>query len=145
MFSSWICLFQVNYIINSFICPLLYKFLTDIAVFFNVSPDYLVAIDKEEMVSVDGSLRAAQVTVPDLRHNSKTFSINSWLSFIVNISYKRPNSSGRFIHRCYSFVTVFCSSAVVYLRVGTSLTYQNGRGLLTHSKQTNPLANHSKK
>ena len=28
--------------------------LTDIAVFFNVSLDYLVGIDKEEMVSVDG-------------------------------------------------------------------------------------------
>lgn len=28
--------------------------LTDITVFFNVSLDYLVGIDKEEMVSVDG-------------------------------------------------------------------------------------------
>ena len=28
--------------------------LTDIAVFFNVSLDYLVGIDKNEMVSVDG-------------------------------------------------------------------------------------------
>ena len=43
------------------------------------------------------------------------------------------------------YVIVFYSSAVVYLRVGTSLAYQNGRGLLTHNKQTNPLANHSKK
>ena len=86
--KSVICAYENNLRIP----PL--EVLTDIAVFFNVSLDYLVGIDKEEMVS---------------------------------------------------FVTVFYSSAVVYLRVGTSLAYQNGRGLLTHSKQTNPLANHSKK
>lgn len=43
---------QCAYEKNLRIPPL--EVLTDIAVFFNVSPDYLVGIDKNEMVSVDG-------------------------------------------------------------------------------------------
>ena len=46
--KSVICAYENNLIIP----PL--EVLTDIAVFFNVSLDYLVGIDKNEMVSIDG-------------------------------------------------------------------------------------------
>ena len=46
--KSVICAYENNMRIP----PL--EVLTDIAVFFNVSLDYLVGIDKEEMVSIDG-------------------------------------------------------------------------------------------
>lgn len=38
-----------------------------------------------------------------------------------------------------SLLILFFPSAVVYLKVGTSLRYHNGRGLLTAKVQTNPL------
>ena len=68
--------------------------LTDIAVFFNVSLDYLVGIDKNEMVSVEGledrqkeiiyalinEFNAAHQTVRDLLKSNRICLTRSWLN-----------------------------------------------------------------
>ena len=77
--KSVICAYENNMRIP----PL--EVLTDIAVFFNVSLDYLVGIDKEEMVSVEGlsdeqkeiihsliyEFKGASVSYPGLTENQQ--------------------------------------------------------------------------
>lgn len=46
--------------------------LTDIAVFFNVSLDYLVGIDKNEMVSIEGLENRQKDIIHDLIHEFKS-------------------------------------------------------------------------
>ena len=50
--------------------------LTDIAVFFNVSLDYLVGIDKEEMVSVDGLSNEQKEIIHAMIHEFKGVTSN---------------------------------------------------------------------
>ena len=50
--------------------------LTDIAVFFNVSLDYLVGIDKEEMVSVDGLSNEQKEIIHAMIHEFKSGTSN---------------------------------------------------------------------
>ena len=78
--KSVICAYENNMRIP----PL--EVLTDIAVFFNVSLDYLVGIDKEEMVSVEGltdeqkeivhtliyEFKGANVSFPGLTENQQS-------------------------------------------------------------------------
>lgn len=78
--KSVICAYENNMRIP----PL--EVLTDIAVFFNVYLDYLVGIDKEEMVSIDGltdeqkeivhsliyEFKGAPVSYPGLTENQQT-------------------------------------------------------------------------
>ena len=64
--KSVICAYENNLRIP----PL--EVLTDIAVFFNVSLDYLVGIDKEEMVSVEGLSDEQKETIYSLIHEFKS-------------------------------------------------------------------------
>lgn len=64
--KSVICAYENNLRIP----PL--EVLTDIAVFFNVSLDYLVGIDKEEMVSVEGLSDEQKETIYSLIREFKS-------------------------------------------------------------------------
>ena len=68
--KSVICAYENNLRIP----PL--EVLTDIAVIFNVSLDYLVGIDKKEMVSVEGLTDGQKEIVYSLIHEFKGASIN---------------------------------------------------------------------
>ena len=68
--KSVICAYENNMRIP----PL--EVLTDIAVFFNVSLDYLVGIDKEEMVSIDGLTNEQKEIVHALIHEFKSFAVS---------------------------------------------------------------------
>ena len=68
--KSVICTYENNLRIP----PL--EVLTDIAVFFNVSLDYLVGIDKEEMVSVDGLTNEQKEIIHALIHEFKGATVN---------------------------------------------------------------------
>lgn len=68
--KSVICAYENNLRIP----PL--EVLTDIAVFFNVSLDYLVGIDKEEMVSVDGLSNEQKEIIHAMIHEFKSGTSN---------------------------------------------------------------------
>lgn len=68
--KSSICAYENNLRIP----PL--EVLTDIAVFFNVSLDYLVGIDKEEMVSVEGLTDEQKQIIYSLIHEFKGATLN---------------------------------------------------------------------
>ena len=68
--KSVICAYENNLRIP----PL--EVLTDIAVFFNVSLDYLVGIDKEEMVSVDGLSKEQKEIIHAMIHEFKSGTSN---------------------------------------------------------------------
>ena len=68
--KSVICAYENNQRIP----PL--EVLTDIAVFFNVSLDYLVGIDKNEMVSVDGLTDGQKEIVYSMIHEFKSSAVN---------------------------------------------------------------------
>ena len=62
------------YVKNMRIPPL--EVLIDIAVFFNVSLDYLVGIDKEEMVSVEGLTNEQKEMIHSLIYEFKGSAVN---------------------------------------------------------------------
>ena len=115
--KSVICAYENNLRIP----PL--EVLTDIAVFFNVSLDYLVGIDKEEMISIEGltdeqkeivhslifELRVQHRIVLVCRKNSNPYSTGSWLNSTRNIVNSR-RGNGSYSTVAFSFVRLlfFC-------------------------------------